>query len=239
LGEWTKIYSLPFKVTLDTKLRAFQYRFLNHILYANDELFAFKIADSLYCTFCKNEVESPEHLFFFCKVVDMFWKEVLSWIALYSNEVMDISFSDVFFGKFNVNKDFMIISRILLLAKFFIYRCKLAKKKPSLDVFKAKLKATYKLEPYVARKNDVLSRHYVKWDAFISILSKSLFPIHYLVNTILPLNTQYTQYLNIDRYFLNFCIAYFSILAFYSFLIQCKYFNSLCLFLLYMKLIKL
>jgi len=33
LGEWAKIYSLPFKVTLDTKLRAFQYRFLNHIVY--------------------------------------------------------------------------------------------------------------------------------------------------------------------------------------------------------------
>jgi len=77
-GEWTEIYALPFKVTLDTKLRAFQYRFLNRIVYANDKLFAFKVVDSPYCRFCKNEVESPEHLFFFCKVVDMFWKEVLS-----------------------------------------------------------------------------------------------------------------------------------------------------------------
>ena len=46
LGEWAKIYSLPFKVTLDTKLRAFQYRFLNRIVYTNDKLFASKIADS-------------------------------------------------------------------------------------------------------------------------------------------------------------------------------------------------
>ena len=84
----------------------------------------------------------------------------------------------------------MIINCILLLAKFFIYRCKLDKKEPSRDVFKAKLKATYKVEPCVARKNDVLSRHYVKWDAFISILSKTLYPIHYLIDTILPPNTQ-------------------------------------------------
>ena len=49
--------------------------------------------------------------------------------------------------------------------------CKLDKKKPSLDVFKAKLKATYSLELYVARKNEVLSTHYAKWDAYISILS--------------------------------------------------------------------
>ena len=101
----------------------------------------------------------------------MFWKEVLSWIALYSNEVKDISFPDVFFGKLNINKDFRIINHILLLAKFYIYKCKLDTKEPLLDVSKATLKATYKLELYVARKNDVLAKHYVKWDAFISILS--------------------------------------------------------------------
>ena len=134
LSEWTKIYSLPFKVTLDTNLRAFQYRFLNRIVYTNYKLFAFKIVDSPYCTFCKNEAESPEHLFFFCKVADMFWKEVLSWIALSSNEVKDIS--DVSFGKFNINKDFIIINHVLLLAKFFIYRYKLDKKEPSLDVLR-------------------------------------------------------------------------------------------------------
>lgn len=51
---------------------------------------------------------------------------------------------------------------------------KLDGKEQSLDVFTAKLKATYKLELYVARKNDVLSKHYhknAKWDTLISILS--------------------------------------------------------------------
>ena len=100
----------------------------------------------------------------------MFWEEVLSWIALCSNEVKVISFPDVFFGKFNTDKDFMIINHILLLAKFF-FMCKLNKKEPSLDVFKVKLKANYTLELYVARKNDVLSMRYAKWDAYISILS--------------------------------------------------------------------
>ena len=51
---------------------------------------------------------------------------------------------------------------------------KLDGKEQSLDVFTAELKATYKLELYVARKNDVLSKHYhknAKWDTLISILS--------------------------------------------------------------------
>ena len=98
----------------------------------------------------------------------MFWKEILSWTSRYNNDVKNISLPDVFFAKFNTNKDLMIINHTLLLAKFFIYRCKLDKKKePSTGVFKAKLKATYKLELNVARKNDVLSKLY----AFISMLS--------------------------------------------------------------------
>ncbi len=64
--KWKKIYSLAFNVTLDTKLRAFKYIFLNRIAYTNEKLFAFKITDSPLCTFCKKEVESTEHLFFSC-----------------------------------------------------------------------------------------------------------------------------------------------------------------------------
>ena len=98
----------------------------------------------------------------------MFWKEILSRTSRYNNDVKNISLPDVLnFAKFNTNKDLMIINHTLLLAKFFIYRCKLDKKEPSTEVFKAKLKATYKLELNVARKNDVLSKHY----AFISMLS--------------------------------------------------------------------
>ena len=35
--EWKKIYSLSFNATLDTKLRIFQYKILNRILYTNDD----------------------------------------------------------------------------------------------------------------------------------------------------------------------------------------------------------
>ena len=84
---------------------------------------------------------------------------------------MEISLIDVLFGKFNIGKDFMVINHILLLAKNFLYRCKLGKTNPSLDVFKAKLRATYNLEFLIARTNGALLKHYTKWDPFISILS--------------------------------------------------------------------
>ena len=46
------------------------------------------------------------------------------------------------FGKFHINKDFKAINHILLLAKFYIYRCKLDKINLSIDVFIAKVRAT-------------------------------------------------------------------------------------------------
>ena len=107
---------------------------------------------------------------FHCKDTEVFWKEVLSWLAIHRKEILNFSLIDVLFGKFDIEKDFMVINHVLLLGKLFIYRCKLDIVKPSLEVFKAKLKATLNLEFYIARKNGTLAQHYRKWDPFISIL---------------------------------------------------------------------
>ena len=123
--------------------------------------------DSPLCTFCKKEEESLEHLLFYCKIVDLFWKELLSWIAIYKDEVVEISLIDLLFGIF----DFKAMNHILLLAKFYIYRCKLEKINPNIYVFRAKVRATYNLELFIAKKKDDLLKHYTKWELFISILS--------------------------------------------------------------------
>ena len=41
--DWKKIYPLPFTVTVETKIREFQYKILNDIVYTSDMLlFRFK-----------------------------------------------------------------------------------------------------------------------------------------------------------------------------------------------------
>ena len=168
--DWKEIYSLAFSITLDTNLRAFQYKLLNRIVYTNDRLCKFKIVETPLCAFCKSEEESLEHLLFHCKDTEGFWKEVLSWLAIHRKEILNFSLIDVLFGKFDIEKDFMVINHVLLIGKLFIYRCKLDIVKPFFEVFKAKLKATLNLEFYIARKNGTLAQHYRKWDPFISIL---------------------------------------------------------------------
>ena len=44
--HWPTIYTLASKLTIDSKMRIFQYKILNNILYLNKELYKMKIADS-------------------------------------------------------------------------------------------------------------------------------------------------------------------------------------------------
>ena len=155
---------------LAVKPREFQYKILNLIIFAN-KIHRFKMVDSPLCAFSNAEEESLEHLLYFCKTSSFFWKELLSWIAVEANIVLNASLLDIIFGKFNLEKDFLLVNHILLLGKYFIYKCKLSQVIPSLLVFKAKLKATYKVELYIAKEKGILLNHYKKWDNFLSWLS--------------------------------------------------------------------
>ena len=78
----------------------------------------------------------------------------------YSNEITKITLLDGLFGKFDSNDDCIILNHIILSVKFCIFRCKLDNSQPSLAVFNAKLRAIYKFETLIARKNDALLKHY-------------------------------------------------------------------------------
>ena len=73
-----KVYSLAFRTTLEAKLREFQCKILNRIVFTNDKRFRLGIIDSPDCVFCEEEVESIKYLLFSCKISSDFWKHVLS-----------------------------------------------------------------------------------------------------------------------------------------------------------------
>ena len=121
--NWEKVYSLPFRTTLDSKLREFQHKILNNIVFTNDKLFRFGLSQSPNCTFCNEEPESIEHLLSRCKVSSEFWKEVLSWLK--DNNIIIESLNEIglFLGNFEKTEDFFIINHILLLGKY-LHLCK-------------------------------------------------------------------------------------------------------------------
>ena len=99
--DWEKIYLLPFKTTLHTKLREFQYKILNRILYTNDMLFKFKKVDSPLCYFCGKELETLEHLFFCCPKVHVFWNEVAVMLNSHGITFKSLDIKDILFGFFD------------------------------------------------------------------------------------------------------------------------------------------
>ena len=174
-----KIYSLPFTVTSETKIREFQYKVLNNIVFTNEKIFRLKMTDSPLCAFCKREVKSFEHLFFFCDVTKTFCGEALcSWLGECRVEFQPFTIMDIFFGVFKTEDDFILLNHLILTAKFYIYKCKLNIVNPSLRVYKAKIRDVYQVEKTIATKQNQLTRHFQKW--------KKLLP-HVSLKTMLPL----------------------------------------------------
>ena len=79
--EWTEIYSLPFRTSLDTKLREFQYKLLNRCLVTNSFLNKIGIIPSPAYSFCSEMNESLEHFFICCRFTKDFWAEVIKWFG--------------------------------------------------------------------------------------------------------------------------------------------------------------
>ena len=77
---WPTIYTLASKLTIDSKMRIFQYKILNNILYLNKALYKMKIADSPLYTFCSQEDEMIEHIFLSCEYSKRLWKNLKDWV---------------------------------------------------------------------------------------------------------------------------------------------------------------
>ena len=173
--DWEKIYLLPFKTTLHTKLREFQYKILNRILYTNDMLFKFKKVDSPLCYFCGKELETLEHLFFCCPKVHVFWNEVAVKLNSHGITFKSLDIKDILFGFFdarNHDSGGSLLNYIVLESKYFIYRTKLNKTSLSLKSFFERIKNTFQIERFIATKNNKLEIHQNKWKPLLPLIEK-------------------------------------------------------------------
>ena len=167
--DWERIFSLPFKITLNTKLREFQYKILHRICYTNILLFKFGLADSPLCYFCNKELETLEHFLFYCSKVSTFWNELN--ILLKSQKLIskDFHIKDILFGLLSAdnNDDNILVNYIILESKYLIFRSKLSKIFPTIALLISKCKATHQIERFIARENNKLHFHNKK-NGFLS-----------------------------------------------------------------------
>lgn len=96
--------------------------------------------DSNNCVFYENEVESLEHLFFGCELVQSFWSDMQGWLRVRSTEMAPLTVKTVKFCICVENKDLeFVLNTLLLLGMFFIHTCRYYKTKPCLNHWKNEL----------------------------------------------------------------------------------------------------
>ena len=161
--EWKKIYLLPRKVTTDTKLRNFQYKILNNILFLNKLLFRFKVVDTSVCSFCKLVDETALHLYYQCVVIKDLWNKLKNLVGQ-SLEIPNIKPQSAIFGFHDIeNTDIIIINHLLLIFKWYVYKSR-DKGKTDLKALLNSFKKIQHLEELVSANNvKHKKRNELKW----------------------------------------------------------------------------
>ena len=118
--NWKQIYSLPRRVTSDTKLHEFQFKLLNKYLVTNDFLYKIGVVHSPTCSFCGDENESLEHVLISCNYAKKFWAEVIKWLGNLNIIIGNLSNRKIFLGKPNCD-DELFVNDVLLFAKQYLY----------------------------------------------------------------------------------------------------------------------
>ncbi len=96
------------------------------------------------CSFCGMVDEFVSHLFWECTHVTIFWKKLCLFIRASILDNFSLLYKDVLFGFYHVDKNlkdkYFLINLFILLAKFFIHKCKFLSVKPPFPIFCKDLK---------------------------------------------------------------------------------------------------
>ena len=136
--KWENTYQLPFLCTSETKLRVFQFKFLHRrVAYTNDFLLKIGKKERDSCSFCAGSPETLTNLFWHCRSTQTFWNNVSPW----TSENLDLTnlnftpFSPApWFGLID-NVSNLLLHHFLLIARHYIYSCKLRNTIPMVQVY--------------------------------------------------------------------------------------------------------
>lgn len=148
-----------FKLTTSTKFRSFQYRFLHRIVYTADNLYQWRVVDSPTCAFCEEELETVEHLFYFCKITYRFWEMFQAWFECLMDSEITLSVEEIFF----CNSDDDLLNTLFLIAKQFIFSRKCFGRLPNIYIFRDNLMEIIHIERSYAFSNHRFKPFVKKW----------------------------------------------------------------------------
>ena len=162
-NKWKLIYKMPFVCLTDTKSRTLKYKTNTRTLLLNKRLHKMKIVESELCTFCKQEEETPEHIFTECQHVCNFWEEFLKWWHTKFDINLQLKEEDILFGVFVGSSHRLLLNQCMIVAKQMIYACRYRGILPSFEMFWLKLKSIHVIEKQIGVQNRQLFKYERKW----------------------------------------------------------------------------
>ena len=176
--DWKTIFIQPLKVTIDTKLRDFQYKYLMRIIPNNQYLLKCGLTTHSLCDFCSMHIETNKHLFWDCNVVQELWHNIRLWLQnkLDINNLPDFSYQGI---SLNTNKwllDTKInnnINFIVLLTKYYIFSKKLQGDIPKINSFLSYFESRLKIEEMISEIKNNYAQFIVTWDKFLRIVEQT------------------------------------------------------------------
>jgi len=164
--DWPSVYLRIYESTIDTKLRAFQYKIINNCLFLNHKLYDFKLIDSPKCSFCSKENETMSHFFVDCDITRMFYINCFDWLKQASIFLPDLNCENVFLGVDGC----VFVNFLFVLWKYVVYQCRYKQTIPVLNDFKVAIRYYEKVEYIVAKKKFKLFTHLKKYETIKKIL---------------------------------------------------------------------
>ena len=112
---------LPRIVTKDSRLRVFQYKLLNNVLYLTKMVFRFGKIDSTLCSFCKMIDETPLHLFYNCAKIKRLWDQLKEFISNKTLSFPSLTPPSAILGHIDLSDNYLLINHLILINRFYIY----------------------------------------------------------------------------------------------------------------------
>ena len=148
-------------ITNVSKLRSFQFRLLQGIIFCNDVLFHWKLKESQQCDWCIHPKQNVVHLLIQRPQVANLWRFV-EFILQCSKIEYRLSTVELICNKVT-NAWRSCANFIVLITKFYIYRCKVQNVKPTVKKLTQELDLWYQVEGHIASITGKFVKHNKKW----------------------------------------------------------------------------
>ena len=163
---WLSSFYFLKRTNSDTKLRWLQYRILHYIITTNRSVSKFIPGQDSNCTFCGAYSKTIIHLFWECKFVQRFWNDFSFMINKKCVHSHNFKFTEklIIFGKCNATQTDKICDLIILIAQFYIYRCKVQNKSLNINIFIKKLYRRYQIEKSISKDSNLFKNNWTQYE---------------------------------------------------------------------------